>query len=309
MRKYIAICFLAMCMCTTGAIGQEENWTIDEFYPQGTKWTELRLDTLKHDSWYSGIYIDGILTWVPNYEKVEFYVDGDTTTRQDHFNIVWKDTQDGIHLPAYLLCVKRRHEQDYLALSIYNDTLGDVCVPAVVYDFNAWEMGAELWYEPFSIRELLTGFGRIKTYGIISESETGNFGGTRDLEYITLDVPTIGETIMIHGIGVTSWRDRDCIFGQSRCQQVENVYLDAMPDYRMESQKNHYRSILVHFERGGEVLYDLWPNEKGELVTRIPSPREASRDGHTAYDLQGRKVTGKPSRGLYIIGGKKRVVK
>ena len=24
-----------------------------EYFPEGTKWTEIRLDTLKYDSWYS----------------------------------------------------------------------------------------------------------------------------------------------------------------------------------------------------------------------------------------------------------------
>lgn len=86
---------------------------INEFYPQGTKWIELRLDTLKYDSWYSPKYMNGILTWMPNYEEVEFYVDGDTTTRQDHFNIIRKDTPEGKHLPAFLLCMTSRDEQDY----------------------------------------------------------------------------------------------------------------------------------------------------------------------------------------------------
>lgn len=128
------------------------------------------------------------------------------------------------------------------------------------------------------------------------------------MEYIKLDISAIGETIMIHGIGVTRWNGRDCIFGQSRCQMVENMYKDAIPDYEIESQKNNYRSILVHFERNGEVLYDLWPNEKGELVTRLLSARETGKASTSIYDLQGHKVEGKPSRGIYIyIGGKKRM--
>lgn len=72
---------------------------------------------------------------------------------------------------------------------------------------------------------------------------------------------------------------------------------------------NDYRSILVHFEKNGEVLYDLWPNEKGELVTHISCVKETGKEYEATYDLQGRKVEGKLSRGIYIIGGKKRVVK
>lgn len=44
-----------------------------EYFPDGTKWTEIRLDTLKYDSWYSK---DGD-EWVPNYEIVEYYVKGE----------------------------------------------------------------------------------------------------------------------------------------------------------------------------------------------------------------------------------------
>ena len=46
-----------------------------EYYPDGTKWTEIRLDTLKYDSWYSKI--DG--EWVPNFETIEYYVKGEYT--------------------------------------------------------------------------------------------------------------------------------------------------------------------------------------------------------------------------------------
>ena len=67
-------------------------------------------------------------------------------------------------------------------------------------------------------------------------------------------------------------------------------------------------SILVHFERDGEVLYDLWPTPEGGLASHIQSPKASGADGTSVYDLQGRRVQGKPSRGIYIIGGKKRVV-
>ena len=133
-------------------------------------------------------------------------------------------------------------------------------------------------------------------FGTIEEIKTGTFGTSVPLEYVEMNGLTI-----IKGIGITSWNGRDCIFGPTQAW-----YMEWMGNSQVS---NDYRSLLVHFERGGEVLYDLWPNEKGELVTRIPSPREAGGDDHAAYDLQGRKVTGKLSRGLYIIGGKKRVVR
>ena len=70
--------------------------------------------------------------------------------------------------------------------------------------------------------------------------------------------------------------------------------------------RNDYRSILVHFEHNGEVLYDLWPTPEGGLVTRLPTVKQEDKD--VTYDLQGRKIQGTPSRGIYVIGGKKRVV-
>ena len=47
-----------------------------EYYPEGTKWTEIRLDTLKYDSWYSKVGDQ----WVPNFETIEYYVKGEYTT-------------------------------------------------------------------------------------------------------------------------------------------------------------------------------------------------------------------------------------
>lgn len=48
-----------------------------EYFPEGTKWTEIRLDTLKYDSWYSKVDDE----WVPNFETIEYYVKGEYTTK------------------------------------------------------------------------------------------------------------------------------------------------------------------------------------------------------------------------------------
>ncbi len=54
-----------------------------------------------------------------------------------------------------------------------------------------------------------------------------------------------------------------------------------------------------------KILY-----QSGDMPSCILHSRSDGQDMATScYDLQGRKVTGKPSRGLYIIGGKKRVVR
>ena len=47
--------------------------TTTKYFPEGTKWTEIRLDTLKYDSWYSKVGDE----WVPNFETIEYYVKGE----------------------------------------------------------------------------------------------------------------------------------------------------------------------------------------------------------------------------------------
>ena len=44
-----------------------------EYFPEGTKWTEIRLDTLKYNSWYSKAGDE----WMPNFETIEYYVQGE----------------------------------------------------------------------------------------------------------------------------------------------------------------------------------------------------------------------------------------
>ena len=63
--------------------------------------------------------------------------------------------------------------------------------------------------------------------------------------------------------------------------------------------------MLVHFERDGEVLYDMWPQPEGTGV----APLSVSPEGEkiAVYDLQGRRLNAKPQRGLYIQGGKMRM--
>ena len=47
--------------------------TAQEYFPEGTKWTEIRMDTTKYDSWYSKVGDE----WVPNFETIEYYVKGE----------------------------------------------------------------------------------------------------------------------------------------------------------------------------------------------------------------------------------------
>ena len=64
--------------------------------------------------------------------------------------------------------------------------------------------------------------------------------------------------------------------------------------------------MLVHFERNGEVLYDVWPEKRAtddiKFVSGAWTPIV-----NTLYDLQGRRLNNKPQNGLYIRDGKKYV--
>ena len=68
--------------------------------------------------------------------------------------------------------------------------------------------------------------------------------------------------------------------------------------------------MLVHFERNGEVLCDVWPSPK-ELTNEVkyvlaPKPEN---DTPFLFDLSGRKLEQKPTKGIYIKGQKKVLVK
>ncbi len=65
--------------------------------------------------------------------------------------------------------------------------------------------------------------------------------------------------------------------------------------------------MLVHFERNGEVLYDVWPEKKATNVKTVN--KESTPTTNTLYDLQGLHLTAKPMKGIYIQNGKKYVVK
>ena len=77
-------CFYLNCWWYSGNVELTEgeplvldnnNPDTQEYFPEGTKWTEIRLDTLKYDSWYSKVGDE----WVPNFETIEYYVKGEYT--------------------------------------------------------------------------------------------------------------------------------------------------------------------------------------------------------------------------------------
>ena len=150
-------------------------------------------------------------------------------------------------------------------------------------------------------------------YGIIDEIKEEYFGGVRPLKYVDLDgkapendsgpirnANTNGGRI-IQGIGITEWNDGECLLGPP------DPYSALSFDNNLYSER-HYRSMLVHFERNGEVLYDVWPEKGGTDIKSISKAKIPI--SNTLYDLQGRKLSAQPTaRGIYIHGGKKVIIK
>lgn len=227
-----------------------------KYFPEGTKWTEIRLDTMKYDSWYSKVGDE----WVPNFETIEYHVQGEFIDERtnDKYSCVYTNGQE---------------RTDSLTLLLYNHRIGNNDagwygeVTVAAFDNNGqllWPFYGQMYplsYEvgtPMSSLNILiagaTGGGwpwEEDEYGTVEEIKEGDFGGVRPLKYS--DVNGIR---FIQGIGVASWNDGECIFGPIRPYEVLS-FLEAVKE-----EQRHYRSMLVHFERGGEVLYDVWPEKK-----------------------------------------------
>ena len=237
-----------------------------EYYPEGTKWTEIRLDTLRYDSWYSKVGDE----WVPNFETIEYYVKGEFVQgKLDNTQTFKKVYSNGPEWTDSLtLMIRETDDYGYNCVMVgvpVRDYDGELGVNGVLaYQFD-WSVGKGLYYQDIE-QELTTYIVRYEFYyGIIDEIKEGYFGGVRPLKYVDLDgkapecgkydnpqlIDTNGGRI-IQGIGITEWNDGECLFGPP----------DPYFALTGNSGKRHYRSMLVHFERNGEVLYDVWPKKE-----------------------------------------------
>ena len=280
-----------------------------EHYPEGTKWTEIRLDTLKYDSWYSKVGDE----WVPNFETIEYHVKGEYTTMYgEKYKCVytngpeWTDSLTLGIQEGELIQYNEDDEIIVTAFGRYDDGAYGPYGWAPTYQFD-WSIGKGIYFKNL-LMSMTTYLVQYECYyGIIDEIKEDYFGGVRQLKYVDLNgkapecgkydnpqkVDTQGGRI-IQGIGITEWNDGECLFGPP------NPYFALTG----EINERHYRSMLVHFERNGEVLYDVWP-EKGTTDGMKSVNKAKALMGNALYDLQGRRLTGKPTRGIYIQNGKK----
>ncbi len=225
------------------------------YFPEGTKWTEIRLDTMKYDSWYSKVGDE----WVPNYETIEYRVHGEYIDERfnDRYSCIYTTGQEWTDSLTLLIYWLRTPDDDWyggITVAAFDDD-GQLSWPCCgqMYPLS-WEVGA-IMKSLDIIMAGITGFGdwMWNVYGTVEEIKEGDFGGIRPLKYS--DVNGIR---FIMGIGVATWNDGECIFGPLKPY-------DALPMH----EERHYRSMLVHFERDGEVLYDVWPEKEATIAEPV----------------------------------------
>ena len=272
-----------------------------EYYPEGTKWTEIRLDTLKYDSWYSKVGDE----WVPNYETVEYYVKG--TYENENWSVPFKrvyssgpEWTDSLTLLLYE-GTYYGYDMGVLATVPALNESGYPPYPGEAYYFD-WNLGTTVRFVDI-LSNNTTGIYPPNQFdfGKIEEINEGSFGGIKPLKYTDVNGVRI-----IQGIGVTTWNDGECLFGPIDPYHASLFYNGLPYDTR------HYRSKLVHFERNGEVLYNVWPGtpDNPSGIAEMKDDRvKTEKYTNEIYDLQGRKINSQLPKGIYIQNGKRFLVK
>lgn len=248
-------------------VALSNNSNTQDYFPEGTKWTEIRLDTLKYDSWYSKVGDE----WVPNFETIEYYVQGDCPDRDWIYKKVYTNGPEWTD--SLTLMIQEAHDSVLVSVLVHDyDGKSYVLWPGEAYQFD-WSVGKGLYYENILMQNTTSISPHQYNYGIVDEIKEGDFGGVKPLKYVDLN----GNRI-IQGIGITEWNDGECLFGPpdpySALAQYESYHWESYPE-------RHYRSMLVHFERNGEVLYDVWP-EKGVTYRPFVEDGKVWKCGSTA---------------------------
>ena len=253
-----------------------------KYFPEGTKWTEIRLDTMKYDTWYSKV--DG--EWMPNFETVEYRVQGEYGKASDNYwNAPYKCvyTNSSEWTDSLTLLISEGELNGFptsVLVTVFDNDIERPLEPSS-YPFE-WEVGTMIRFKDILSANATAIFPKdLFDFGIVEEVNEGDFGGVRPLKYS--DVKGVR---MVQGIGVTAWNDGECIFGP-----LEPYKALSLP----HKEERHYRSMLVHFERDGEVLYDVWSEKKaaedpvtfttGQMATIImPTAPDASKGKYYRLD-------------------------
>ena len=288
MKKSIIILLFAI-------LGQKEMFA-QEYFPQGTKWTEIRLDTLKFNNWYSRVGEN----WMPNYEIIEYYVKGEYIKKNwdepNTFRCVYSNGPDWRDSLTFMVYEGIGSTVEATVPVFYNNEL--MVYPGMAYQFS-WDIGTKLFCQTiYRANCTYISSEDMHEFGTIDEIKEGIFGGIRPLKYVELNGVRI-----IQGIGVTAWDDGECVFGPVDLYTASFLF---QLETQQEFVARNYRSMLVHFERNGEVLYDVWPSPEGMTneVKYVLAPKPEN-DTPILFDLSGRRLEQKPQKGIYIQDGKK----
>ena len=244
------------------------------YYPEGTKWTEIRLDTLKYDSWYSKVGDE----WVPNFETVDYYVKGEYDGGYRDYKLIYTNGPEWTDSLTLLISESQYGLEVTVAVFHENEVFFP---PGWAYGFGDWKEGNTLSYQTINgVNTPIIPPAGIREFGTITEIKEAYFGGVCPLKYVDLN-----GTRIINGIGVTEWNDGECIFGP-----VDPYFCYYAMSLDLPKERN-YRSMLVHFERNGEVLYDVWPAKetvsftKDQMATIIlPTEPDASKGRYYRLD-------------------------
>ena len=274
-----------------------------KYFPIGTKWTEIRFNTTKHKSWFRKEGDE----WVPNYERVDYYVTEAHNLPSNYDNVMYRAVycqRDGRPDSLCQFVAEDIARNGYGSIDILTNY--PVSFENSEYTLNYRQPDAiYLFDNPYKIGDWVSSIRASlhyvetfpnKAYGKVTEIGEKDFGGVRPLQYMTLEgvIPDSPDTFCwINGIGVTSWLDGECILGPYGAYKSKY--------YMMEVGQRFQRAMLVHFERDGEVLYDVWPKPEGMTneVKYVLAPKPEN-DTPALYDLQGRKLQQKPQKGIYI---------
>ena len=298
-RKCLFLLFLAGQTCLFA----------QEYYPEGTKWTEIRLDTMKYESWYSMVDDE----WIPNFETIDYSVKGEYVEKRgddyDIFKKVYSNGPEWTDSLAFLIQEGDEAENigcDGIIVTVLTRAIDgepSLCLPGVAYQFD-WSVGKGLYYKDILMSNTTFLYPFRWFYGIIEEIKEGFFGGVKPLKYVNLDgkAPVDSQTpgdydtnggCILQGIGITEWNDGECLFG------APNPYGALSFFNQDQSPERHYRSMLVHFERNGEVLYDVWP-EKNDADGIKTICKQQSLVDEMLYSPDGKRLPA-PQRGLNIV--------
>lgn len=254
-----------------------------QYFPEGTRWIEIRLDTVKYDSWYSRVGDE----WVPNFETVEYYVKGEYKDKywDNPFKCVYTNGIEWTDSLSLMLWEGKFNGESQCVLATVppnssNDADTYVLWPGNAYQFD-WSIGMMLIFEDIMSANCSCIFPPDKfDYGVIEDIKEGDFGGVRPLKYADVNGVRI-----IQGIGVAEWNDGECLFGPVK------PYEAIASSYGYAIDARNYRSMLVYFERDGEVLYNVWPEREtvsftqGQMATIIlPTTPDASKGRYYRLD-------------------------